>query len=345
METAPLAEAATFLGTALAAGTVAPSATFICDNCKGSYKTKGGLSNHRNKCLGKDTTRKSTDRSSIPLTVRTQVWREAFRGSMDGACYCCKEAIKFEQWHCGHLKSYVNGGTTDPTNLRPLCGKCNLSMGSDNIYDYMVKRNLDIPDELTKLYPDKTADRLMAKFNEQYDKLVTVLRGMDAEIQPVFMTFVRCELPDLKLDTELYTDILVLDRIKAADKSAFEAYQARLKENSAVRNAFVRFIEHLAAGLSDGQLTEESAETQNMQLIRLFSNLQNNKEKAEFFVALVDDQVQIKADGPHNVTTLVQSLHFINRRPVPARTFKKYTVGPFQNSAYRFLYKMIMTLK
>ena len=38
--------------------------------------------------------------------------------------------------HTGHIISENNGGETDITNLRPICKKCNLSMGSKNWNEY-----------------------------------------------------------------------------------------------------------------------------------------------------------------------------------------------------------------
>ena len=56
-------------------------------------------------------------------------------------CYCCdiEEVHITKSWHCGHVKAEHNGGNLTVENLRPICGSCNSSMGTQNLYDYMAK--------------------------------------------------------------------------------------------------------------------------------------------------------------------------------------------------------------
>jgi len=56
-------------------------------------------------------------------------------------CYCCDiEALHItKSWHCGHVIAEHNGGLLEVENLRPVCGSCNSSMGTQNLYDYMEK--------------------------------------------------------------------------------------------------------------------------------------------------------------------------------------------------------------
>ena len=56
-------------------------------------------------------------------------------------CYCC-DAEKLhiaKSWHCGHVIAEHNGGNLTVENLRPICGSCNSSMGTQNLYDYMAE--------------------------------------------------------------------------------------------------------------------------------------------------------------------------------------------------------------
>lgn len=55
-------------------------------------------------------------------------------------CKICQQS-KFEfgernKWHIGHMVAFSEDGSDNHDNLRPICSKCNLSMGSKNIYDY-----------------------------------------------------------------------------------------------------------------------------------------------------------------------------------------------------------------
>ncbi len=62
-------------------------------------------------------------------------------------CWCClKRPISKSSFHAGHVVAQVKGGTTSPDNLRPICGKCNISMGVENMVLYcrrMFNRELD----------------------------------------------------------------------------------------------------------------------------------------------------------------------------------------------------------
>ena len=53
---------------------------------------------------------------------------------------CCKKTtISSTQFHCGHVLSVKNGGLTTIENLRPICTKCNQSMQTMNMIDYVKK--------------------------------------------------------------------------------------------------------------------------------------------------------------------------------------------------------------
>lgn len=76
-------------------------------------------------------------RKTIPKTVRNLLWREYNGSSMDGICFCCKNGLKYENFHVGHVIPVCKGGTDNKTNLRPLCASCNTSMGSQNLFEFI----------------------------------------------------------------------------------------------------------------------------------------------------------------------------------------------------------------
>jgi 5-methylcytosine-specific restriction endonuclease McrA len=78
-------------------------------------------------------------RKTIPKTVRDKVWREEFKNNMDGNCYCCNNAIKIEEWHCGHILAACKGGPNVVDNLKPICSVCNTSMGDTNMNDFKAE--------------------------------------------------------------------------------------------------------------------------------------------------------------------------------------------------------------
>lgn len=40
-------------------------------------------------------------------------------------------------FHCGHIIPECKGGETILSNLKPICQKCNLSMGTNNMEEFM----------------------------------------------------------------------------------------------------------------------------------------------------------------------------------------------------------------
>lgn len=42
-------------------------------------------------------------------------------------------------FHAGHIISDKDKGKVELENLRPLCSKCNLSMGSENMFEFISK--------------------------------------------------------------------------------------------------------------------------------------------------------------------------------------------------------------
>jgi 5-methylcytosine-specific restriction endonuclease McrA len=48
----------------------------------------------------------------------------------------CDLEITVTTFHAGHIQSIKNGGSNNINNLEPICINCNLSMGSQNLYEY-----------------------------------------------------------------------------------------------------------------------------------------------------------------------------------------------------------------
>lgn len=82
---------------------------------------------------------KPTRKKAIPKKIKLLVWNlYVGEDNVKGTCYCCKKTeIKITDFHCGHFVSEKNNGDTTVDNLRPVCSGCNLSMGSQNMDDFM----------------------------------------------------------------------------------------------------------------------------------------------------------------------------------------------------------------
>lgn len=48
-------------------------------------------------------------------------------------------AISQLNFHCGHVVAEANGGLAIMSNLVPVCGKCNTSMGTTNLAEFARK--------------------------------------------------------------------------------------------------------------------------------------------------------------------------------------------------------------
>jgi hypothetical protein len=71
----------------------------------------------------------------IHEALKTGVWNR-YIGAEKGSAPCtvCKQTqITQREFDTGHVIAEINGGATHIDNLRPICRKCNLSMGAQNM--------------------------------------------------------------------------------------------------------------------------------------------------------------------------------------------------------------------
>lgn len=82
-------------------------------------------------------------KKSISSSKKTDVWN-SYVGEAIGKtlCKCCnRKEISSRNFHVGHILAEANGGNLDISNLRPICASCNLSMGTENMIDFMKRNN------------------------------------------------------------------------------------------------------------------------------------------------------------------------------------------------------------
>jgi 5-methylcytosine-specific restriction endonuclease McrA len=72
------------------------------------------------------------EKATIPRALREQVWLRYFGRVYDHKCYVpwCQNVVTVLDFHVGHNVPEAEGGETEIANLRPICPRCNLSMGS-----------------------------------------------------------------------------------------------------------------------------------------------------------------------------------------------------------------------
>lgn len=84
--------------------------------------------------------KKRTKKTYIPKSLKIAVWKKNI-GMEVGMTLCsvCKTtSIHQMDFHCGHIKAECEGGETCLSNLVPVCGKCNLSMGRMNLHEFQA---------------------------------------------------------------------------------------------------------------------------------------------------------------------------------------------------------------
>jgi hypothetical protein len=82
--------------------------------------------------------KQSKPKKSISASLRQKVWNQYIGLSVgETLCKCCNTNIISQlRFHCGHVIAEACGGETTLENLRPICEKCNLSMGTQNLNDF-----------------------------------------------------------------------------------------------------------------------------------------------------------------------------------------------------------------
>lgn len=86
---------------------------------------------------------KKKAKEKIPATVRNLVWLKFIGDKNQGNCLCCsEEIISRANFQCGHIIAEKNGGEVTVDNLRPICGSCNGSMGTQNMEDFIKKHKI-----------------------------------------------------------------------------------------------------------------------------------------------------------------------------------------------------------
>lgn len=76
-------------------------------------------------------------KKNIPRALREQVWLKYCGNEFTVKCpirWCNNQITAFD-FHVGHNIPEKKGGTLDINNLKPICSKCNLSMGSQYTID------------------------------------------------------------------------------------------------------------------------------------------------------------------------------------------------------------------
>lgn len=86
-------------------------------------------------------------KQKIPKALREQLWIHKVGRRFETKCKTpwCKNKISVFDFQCGHDIPESRGGKTDITNLVPICGRCNLSMGNQYTFSEWCKIHKTTP--------------------------------------------------------------------------------------------------------------------------------------------------------------------------------------------------------
>ena len=96
-------------------------------------------------------------KANIPKALREQVWLETFGKVYEHSCHIewCSNIINVFDFHVGHDIPESKGGTLTIDNLKPICARCNLSMGDNYTISEWQNFKTKVDDVKTKAESNK----------------------------------------------------------------------------------------------------------------------------------------------------------------------------------------------
>ena len=101
----------------------------------------------------------NANKAEITQKMRDFIWKMNYGNKDKTICICCnKTEIRSDYFECGHIIAEHSGGNTNHYNLKPICGKCNKSMHTKAMFEYMLdnKVNRDLALNMKSLYLSNT---------------------------------------------------------------------------------------------------------------------------------------------------------------------------------------------
>lgn len=75
-------------------------------------------------------------KKAVPKAIREQLWIQKVGRKFETKCKTtwCRNKINVFDFQAGHDVPECKGGSTEISNLQPICSRCNLSMGSQHTF-------------------------------------------------------------------------------------------------------------------------------------------------------------------------------------------------------------------
>jgi 5-methylcytosine-specific restriction endonuclease McrA len=99
-----------------------------------------------------NTDTKTKKKAPIPKALREQVWIQNIGNQFEHKCLVnwCQNNMNVFDFHVGHNIPESQGGATNIKNLKPICARCNLSMGSQYSIEEWSKMGQSLPQKTIK---------------------------------------------------------------------------------------------------------------------------------------------------------------------------------------------------
>lgn len=140
--------------------------------------------------------------SKFPQRVRYEIWTRDNGNVTEGLCFVCNCALTIIEFEVGHIVAKAKGGSDELNNLKAICGSCNRSMGTQNLFEYKKRyyaagSSRSVVDNLidldsTELQRDKLIQDELAKRNllvknkeEEIEKIRKVILGEEINIKNI----------------------------------------------------------------------------------------------------------------------------------------------------------------
>lgn len=94
-------------------------------------------------------------KANIPKALREQVWLQNIGNHFEHKCLVawCQNTMNVFDYHVGHNIPESQGGATNIKNLKPICARCNLSMGSQYTIEEWSKLGQNLSQKTIKNNP------------------------------------------------------------------------------------------------------------------------------------------------------------------------------------------------
>jgi hypothetical protein len=149
-------------------------------------------------------------KKKIPKKVKEEVWYINFGKIYETKCYIswCSNKINVFNFHVGHDIPESKGGTDEINNLKPICDRCNLSMG----HNYTIKEwNIKFNKTSYKIGNQQYINEIIKYYN--FYKYISI-------VVLIYLCFNNFEYSDSNINNNIDNNIDIDENVKVDEKNS-----------------------------------------------------------------------------------------------------------------------------